>query len=142
MRKNIGDKKSSKKKRANRNGELETLCKEIRAADPSILSLTIAEANGDILAHSFGAGYEREFLEKTSKVRGRAGVWAALMLGMEYEVEQAFGETECIVRIHKKAKLMVVPFASKKMILTMLTTRDAIGIDILPKILPLLQSFS
>ncbi len=111
-----------------------------RNSDPSILSLTIAGANGTIIAHSYGKEYEQEYLERASKVRERAGAWAALMLGIEYETDDVFGETECIVRVHKKGKLMVVPFNSKKMVLAMLTTRDASEINLLPKIQPLLAS--
>jgi hypothetical protein len=75
-----------------RNNTLTAICKQIRESDSSVMSLTISDANGDIRSQSYGAEYEREFLEKAAIVRSKAGVWAALMLGMEHEIDDVFGD--------------------------------------------------
>ena len=123
------------------NNVLADFCRQIRETDSSIMSLTIADAHGDIISQSHGTEYEREFLGRAAGVRTKAGAWAALMLGMEYEVDEVFGETECIVRVHKNGKLMIVPFPSKKMILVLLTKKQVDSNNVLPKIRPILDSF-
>jgi hypothetical protein len=125
------DPKASKK-------SFQSLCEKLLASDSSIMSLTIADLNGEILAQDYGSEYQTTFFEKARDARGRAGVWATLMLGMEREVDEAFGPTEYIVRAHSNGNLVVVPFPNHQMVATFLTKKGAVASRILPKVMPLL----
>jgi hypothetical protein len=105
------------------------------------MSLTVADANGEILAHSYGPEYQQKYWESAAVIRGKAGLFAALMIGMEQQTEDVFGETEALIRLHKNVKLIIIPFPSKTKMLTLLTKKDAPAKELLPKIRPLLKDF-
>jgi hypothetical protein len=105
------------------------------------MSLTIADENGEILAQQFGAEYQRSLMEKASSVRGKAGLWAALMFGMEQEVEEVFGTTRCIIRVHSNANLIIVPFRKHHVVVTFLTKKDTNSSTLLAKITPVLNTW-
>ena len=105
--------------------ELKILCDKIRNLDQSILSLTVANKNGDLIVHSYGSEYQEEFMDKAAEIRKKAGVFAAVFMGMQAQVDQVFGETQALVRLHSNAKMIVIPFPSKKYVLTLLTKREA-----------------
>ena len=119
--------------------DLDLLCAEVQRTDPRILSLTIADVKGELLAHSYGSDYQQKYLESASGIREKAGLFAALMMGLEQQQEQVFGRTQAVVRLHENANLIVIPFPSKTRILTLLTRNDASGVDLLAKIRLLLR---
>ncbi|MDA4112310.1 MAG: hypothetical protein OK439_07190 [Thaumarchaeota archaeon] len=119
--------------------EMDSLCKKILATDSSILSLTINDDKGEILGHAFGPEYERKYLGLAKEVRSKAGLFSALIFGITSEPEKVFGEIEAIVRIYSDAKLILIPFASKKMMATLLTKKSVETNEILTKTRPLLK---
>jgi hypothetical protein len=121
------------------NEDLSSLCQKVRMSDPRIMSLTVADSNGELLAHSYGSEYQQKYLEAAAPVRARAGSFAILMMASEKQTEKVFGETEAVVRLHKNANLIIIPFPSKTRMLTLLTKRDASADELLPKIRPLLK---
>ena len=113
---------------------LKILCDKIRSLDHSILSLTVANKDGDLIAHSYGSEYQERFLEKASEIRKKAGTFGALFMGMESQANHVFGETQAVVRLHSNAKLIVIPFPSRKYLLTLLTKREADSESIIQKV--------
>jgi hypothetical protein len=111
--------------------KMETLSKQLLVAHSGILSLTISDSNGNTLATSFTSEYERNFLDSAKSLRSRAGLFSATMLGMEEEVGKIFGPTEAVVRIHENGKLIIIPFPSKKGLITFLTKREVVADEIL-----------
>lgn len=113
---------------------LKILCDKIRSLDQSILSLTVANKEGDLVAHSYGSEYQERFLKKASEIRKKAGTFGALFMGMESQANHVFGETQGLVRLHSNAKLIVIPFPSRKYLLTLLTKREADSESIIQKV--------
>jgi hypothetical protein len=103
------------------------------------MSLTVADTEGKMLAHSYGSEYQEEYMESAAVVRERAGLLAALLLGVEEQYDQVFGKTEAVVKLHKNASLVVLPSPSRTMIFTILTKTDMSARELLPRIRPLLE---
>lgn len=108
---------------AEADGSFKLFCEKIRSIDDSILSLTIADKAGNLLAHSYGSEYQEKFMESAGTLRSKAGAIAALSMGMETQADSVFGATEAIVKLHTNAKLIVIPFPSKNYFLTLLAKR-------------------
>ncbi|MFI5419820.1 MAG: hypothetical protein ACHQ1H_02520 [Nitrososphaerales archaeon] len=119
--------------------EMDTLSKNILDADPSILSLTINDEKGEIMGHAYSPEYERKYLQLAKDVRTKAGLFSALIFGITSEPEKIFGEIQAIVRIYADAKLILIPFASSKVMVTLLTTKNVDTDEILAKTRPLLK---
>ena len=120
--------------------DMDSLCRKILAADPGILSLTVNDDKGAILGHAFSPEYERKYLELAKEVRTKAGLFSALIYGITSEPERIFGEIEAIVRIYANAKLILIPFASNKLMVTILTKKEAETNDVLAKTRPMLKA--
>ncbi|MDA4130773.1 MAG: hypothetical protein OK457_08390 [Thaumarchaeota archaeon] len=125
-------------KKGNQN-VMDSLCKKILASDAFILSLTVNDDKGEIMGHAYSPEYEKKYLELAKEVRTKAGLFSALIFGITSEPEKVFGEIEAIVRIYAKAKLILIPFASNKLMVTLLTKKEAETNDILAKARPLLK---
>lgn len=108
---------------AGADGSFKLLCEKIRSIDDSILSLTIADKEGALLAHSYGSEYQEKFMKSAGTLRSKAGAFAVLSMGMETQADNVFGATEAIVKLHTNAKLIVIPFQSKNYFLTLLAKR-------------------
>src|SRR5579864_5068919 len=119
---------------------MDSLCKKILNADPAILSLTVNDDKGEIMGHAFSPEYERKYLELAKEIRTKAGLFSALIYGITSEPERIFGEIEAIVRIYANAKLILIPFASNKLMVTILTKKEAETNDVLEKTRPLLKA--
>jgi hypothetical protein len=119
--------------------DLESLCEKIRSADDSILSLTIGDAQGRVLIHSFGSEYEEKYHSRASEVRARAGLYGSLMIGIEGKLEEVFGETRGVVRMHREVNLIVIPCASRTKSVTLLTKPSAHPAETIRKVEPLLE---
>jgi hypothetical protein len=118
---------------------MDTLSKNILDADPSILSLTINDEKGEIMGHAYSPEYERKYLQLAKDVRTKAGLFSALIFGITSEPEKIFGEIQAIVRIYADAKLILIPFASSKVMVTLLTTKNVDTDEIVAKTRPLLK---
>ena len=119
--------------------DLAALCERIRASDPKIMSLILADGDGTKLAHSYGVEYEKEYLKSAAAIRSKTGLLAVVMMGMEQGIEEVFGETEAIVKLHKNVSFVVISTPSKKKVITMVTAKDADVRGMLPKIGPLIK---
>jgi len=120
--------------------DMDSLSRKILNADPGILSLTVNDDKGEILGHSFSPEYEKKYSELAKEVRTKAGLFSALIYGITTEPERVFGEIEAIVRIYAEAKLILIPFASNKLMVTLLTKKEAETNEILAKTRPLLET--
>ncbi len=101
----------------------------------------ISDQNGDVLAHSYGPDYEQKYLKKASESRKKGGLLAALMMGMESQADPVFGETQALIRVHSDAKLIVIPFPSRKLVVTLLTRRAAAPDYIIDQVKNLIKSW-
>jgi len=118
---------------------MDSLSKKILDSDRSILSLTINDDKGEIMGRAFSPEYERKYLELAKEIRTKAGLFSALIFGITSEPEKVFGKIEGIVRIYADAKLILIPFASKKLMATLLTKKTAETDLVLKKVRPLLK---
>lgn len=118
---------------------MDALSKKILDADSSILSLTINDEKGEIMGHAYSPEYERKYLQLAKEVRSKAGLFSALIFGITSEPEKVFGEIQAIVRIYAEATLILIPFSSGKLMVTLLTKKDAETDQILAKTRPLLK---
>ena len=118
----------------------DVLGKKILKLNKSILSLTINDEKGDVLGKAFTAEYERKYMESAKDLRARAGLFSALIFGIAAEPEKIFGETKAIVRMYADVKLILVPFANRKMMATLLTKNRVDSDDLIKSVRPLLHS--
>lgn len=118
---------------------MDMLSRKILDVDPSILSLSINDEKGEIMGHAYSPEYERKYLQLAKEVRSKAGLFSALIFGITSEPEKVFGEIEAIVRIYAEAKLILIPFSSGKLMVTLLTHKDVETDQILTKTRPLLK---
>ena len=121
--------------------DLAALCERVRNTDPRIMSLILADSNGMKLAHSYGPKYEEEYMKSAASVRDKAGLLAVLLMGIEHGMDDVFGKTEAVVKLHKKVSLVVFSTPSRKKVITMVTTRDADVRELIRKIAPVIKDF-
>jgi len=120
--------------------KFDVLGKKLLKSNKSILSLTINDDKGEVLGKAFSAEYERKYLDTAKDLRSRAGLFSALIFGIAAEPEKIFGETKAIVRIYADVKLVLIPFADRKMMATLLTKKRADSDEVIKDVSPLLRS--
>ena len=124
---------------ANAESQFDDLGKKILKVNKSILSLTINDDKGEVLGKAFTLEYEKKYLELAKDLRSRAGLFSALIFGIASEPEKIFGETKAIVRMYEHVKLVLIPFAERKMMATLLTKNEVDSDELIQDIRPLLK---
>jgi len=124
---------------ANAESQFDDLGKKILKVNKSILSLTINDDKGEVLGKAFTLEYEKKYLELAKDLRSRAGLFSALIFGIASEPEKIFGETKAIVRMYEHVKLVLIPFADRKMMATLLTKNEVDSDELIQDIRPLLK---
>lgn len=124
---------------ANAESQFDELGKKILKVNKSILSLTINDDKGEVLGKAFTLEYEKKYLELAKDLRSRAGLFSALIFGIASEPEKIFGETKAIVRMYEHVKLVLIPFADRKMMATLLTKNEVDSDELIQDIRPLLK---
>jgi hypothetical protein len=108
-------------------GVAETIAENILSFTNEILSVSIIDKAGNILATKSRVSFMKKFevsdLENAEQRYG--GTLAIASLGVANEVKDIVGETQAIITIHKYCKLMLVPMVSYGTLIGLALERSA-----------------
>ncbi len=137
---NARQKKLTSKKDTSEENRFDVLGEKILEVDKSILSLTINDDKGEVYGKAFTPEYEKKYLDAAKDLRSRAGLFSALIFGIASEPEKVFGETQAIVRMYANVKLILIPFADRKLMATLLTKNQVDTDQLIKDLRPLLHT--
>jgi len=102
--------------------------------------VSIMDMRGNMLssASSKNSFFNKKY-EITKDIKNTAGSWAIVIFGMVQRIDRAFGQTEAVVSLHKKSKLMLVPILSRDILICLVMHRSSNEDYIINKIQTLLE---
>ena len=105
--------------------EAERLAHDILSSRDEILSVSVIDKSGDILAGDFRESFTKRFQVRNLKGSRYNGTLAVATLSIVNEVKDVFGEPQAIITIHKDCKLMLLPMLSYDLIIGFALERSA-----------------
>ncbi len=102
----------------------EIITDEILSSNDGILSTTVRDDKGTLLAFKFKDSFKKAFARATQLVDNNyGGALALAALGVANEVKDVFGEPKAIINIHNDYKLMLMPLSSYGIMITLILER-------------------
>ncbi|MDQ3902994.1 MAG: hypothetical protein M3247_04965 [Thermoproteota archaeon] len=91
----------------------ENIVQDILSSNDGIISVSVRDIKGRILAFRFKESFKKAFMAKSQMVdNDYGGTLALAALSVADEVQHIFGKAKGIVTIHTDCKLMLIPLLS------------------------------
>ena len=102
----------------------EIIADDILSSNDGILSTSVRDYKGRLLAVKFKESFKKAFAIVTQPVDNYyGGALAIAALHVANQVKDLFGEAKAIINIHKDCKLMVIPLPSYEIIVGLVLER-------------------
>jgi len=101
----------------------ERITDEVLSSNDEILSISIIDMKGNILAAKSNESFKKAFLVAADGDKYRATL-AVGIFSLVNEVKEVFGEPQAITTIHKNCKLMLLPISSYQILVGPVIQRD------------------
>ena len=102
----------------------EIIADDILSYNDGILSTSVRDDKGRLLAVKFKESFKKAFARVTQPVDNYyGGALAIAALGVANGVKDLFGEAKVLINIHKDCKLMLIPLPSYEMIVGLVLER-------------------
>jgi hypothetical protein len=109
--------------------KVEKIADDILSFNEEILSVSIIEWRGNILAVKSKESFRKRFRVIGLEGSRYSGTLAITTLTVVNEVKDAFGEAQAIITIHKDCKLMLLPMPSYEILVGLVLERSAVTED-------------
>jgi len=116
-------------------GEAERLAHSVLSSSDNVLSVSVIERCGNILASKFKESFKKRFgVDDLARYRYSGGL-AVAALSVVNEMKDIFEEPEAIISIHQDCKLMLLPMLTYDIMIGLVLERsaDVVGDDTIAK---------